>query len=157
MNHYRIQLLRTESSSCYQELVMNLLIRMLLSLICHCDSLTLSTICNFHGIKLLDQNFQFVFFCLNRNVRHNDFKSGWSTVKIKKIRIVNERKFREIEIYMYIFTFHEYLFPKFNRKTRRLNDFKSGWSTANKIRFANEKISCEKKATGVVGRRFAQV
>ena len=58
---------------------------------------------------------------------------------------------------MYILTFHEYLFPKFNRKTRRLNDFKSGWSTANKIRFANEKISCEKKATGVGGRRFAQV
>ena len=136
-------------------LVINSLIRMLLSLICHCDSLTLSTICNFHGIKLLDQNFQFVLFCLNRNVRHNDFKSGWSTVK-KKIRIVNERKFREIEIYMYILTFHEYFFPNFIRKTS-LNDFKSGWSKANKIRFANEKISCEKKATGVVGRRFAQV
>ena len=137
-------------------LVINSLIRMLLSLICHCDSLTLSTICNFHGIKLLDQNFQFVLFCLNRNVRHNDFKSGWSTVKIIKIRIVNERKFREIEIYMYILTFHEYFFPNFIRKTS-LNDFKSGWSKANKIRFANEKISCEKKATGVVGRRFAQV
>ena len=137
-------------------LVINSLIRMLLSLICHCDSLTLSTICNFHGIKLLDQNFQFVLFCLNRNVRHNDFKSGWSTVKIIKIRIVNERKFHEIEIYMYILTFHEYFFPNFIRKTS-LNDFKSGWSKANKIRFANEKISCEKKATGVVGRRFAQV
>ena len=57
---------------------------------------------------------------------------------------------------MYILTFHEYFFPNFIRKTS-LNDFKSGWSTANKIRFANEKISCEKKATGVVGRRFAQV